>query len=232
MPDKETEGLKKRLVQLTRDLVMIRSTDRDPEERERCFDFILNHLESLESIELQRYESNGYTSLVALPEGVERPQILLCGHIDVIDHPQERIYRSTVKEDRLWGPGTGDMKGAVAILLELFTEFHQSNGEVSLGLALTSDEEQGGENGVRYLFEDLGLRCDLAIIPDGGSLNRVTIEEKGILHLRAKAKGRAGHAARPWLAHNALQHLSDQLTRLGQHFSGLPRRNPGGCQRA
>jgi succinyl-diaminopimelate desuccinylase len=210
-----------RLTALTRDLMLIRSTERLPEERARCFRFIENHLEAVGNLRLRTYDCQGDTSLVALPENVERPTILLNGHIDVVEHPGLDVYRGKVEHGRIVGPGAGDMKGAVAILLELFREIQRLQPGASVGLALTSDEERGGENGMRHLFEDAGLRCGLAIIPDGGSLHDLTVAEKGILHLRVKRHGHPGHAARPWLADNALQGLIDALNRLHDRFRGL-----------
>jgi succinyl-diaminopimelate desuccinylase len=73
-----------RLTALTRDLILIPTTDSRPTERERCFEFIQNHLESLDGIEISYHDSNGYRSLVAGPKTSGAPEILLCGHIDVI----------------------------------------------------------------------------------------------------------------------------------------------------
>ena len=115
------------------------------------------------------------------------------------------------------------MKGALAILLEVFRSFHQKYPDASLGLAISSDEEQGGESGVSYLFGDVGLRCGLVINPDGGGLNEITIAEKGVLHLHLARQGRAIHAARPWLGDNALEHLLECVMDVTEHFSRLPR---------
>ena len=52
----------------------------------------------------------------------------------------------------------------VAILLELFRRFHLQAPGTSLGLAITTDEELGGEDGTRALVEDFGLRCNIAMV--------------------------------------------------------------------
>ncbi len=226
MMNSDDEQLAASLTALTRDLMLIRSTEAHPNERERCFQFIENHLEAISGVRIETYESNGFGSLVALPEDVKEPEILLCGHIDVIEHSDVERYLGTVKNGRIYGPGAGDMKGADAIMLELFRKIQHDSPGTPIGIALTSDEERGGENGVRYLFQDVGLRCKRAIIPDGGSLNRVTIEEKGIIHLIARRYGRAGHAARPWSADNALQGLIDRLAVLNAHFRPLQPTDP------
>ncbi|CAN5298234.1 M20/M25/M40 family metallo-hydrolase [soil metagenome] len=216
MPD--LSRLSERLTALTRELVLIRSTDSRPDERARCFEFIRHHLDTVPGTEIYTYEDGGYTSLVALPGGCAPPAILLCGHIDVVDHPGLESYHSTIDGGHIIGPGSGDMKGAVAIMLVLFRALHRAQPGISVGIALTSDEERGGEHGLRFLVESVGLRCGTAIVPDGGSQNEITVEEKGILHLAVSAVGSAAHAARPWLGTNALQHLVSRLAVLHGHF--------------
>lgn len=229
MNDAEQEELGDRLTALTRDIALIPSTDARPEERRRCFEFCLNHLEALEGVDIREFEHNGYASIVAGPVGVKKPDVLFCGHLDVVEHPGCPRYLTKVEDGRIFGPGVGDMKGALIIMLELFRELHRSHPGISLGLAITSDEERGGESGVRYLFDEEKIRCGVAIIPDGGCLNRVIVEEKGILHLRLKCHGHAAHAARPWLGNNALEHLTDALTGLRKRFAELkPAETEGG----
>ena len=196
------ESLESTLIQLTRDLVLIESIDAKPEERRRCFQLARNHLDEFNSLNFRSYESNGYESLIVLPEGIDAPETLFCAHLDVIDHSGAEHYRSEIREGRIYGPGAGDMKGALAIILTLFRNLMVSKPETSVGLAITSDEEKGGENGARFLVEDVGLKAGAVIIPDGGSIDRITLEEKGILHLKIIASGESAHAARPWLGKN------------------------------
>lgn len=210
----DRERLKEHIVQLTRDLVLIESTDARPEERRRCFQLIRNHLEELPGIELRRLENHGYESLVVLPEGCEKPAVLFCGHLDVVEHPDPESYRSEIRDGCIYGPGAGDMKGQLAILVQLMRHLWREHPGLPVGLAITSDEERGGEQGVRYLVEDAGIDAEIAVIPDGGSLNDVIVEEKGILHLRLIAHGTAAHAARPWLGDNALERLMATTKRI------------------
>ncbi len=211
--------LAERLTSLTRDLMLIPSTDSRPDERRRAVQFVLNHLQGIDSLEIKRYESQGYESLVVTPKGCDHPDVLLCGHLDVVEHASLDAYASTVRDGQIHGPGSGDMKGAVAILIELFLRVIRRHPSASLGLAITTDEEIGGTNGLHYLVESEGLRCGIAIIPDGGALTNVTIAEKGIIHGRLCAVGESGHAARPWLACNPLTTLMDALTALRHHFT-------------
>ena len=211
--------LRERLIQLTRDLVLIESTDDRAEERSRCFQLIRNHLDEVPGLEITMLEKKGYQSLLALPKGIERPEVLLCGHLDVVHHPEPESYRSEIKDGRIYGPGAGDMKGQLAILIELMRHLGRERPGLSVGIVVTSDEERGGENGVKYLVEEEGLRCGEAVIPDGGTINEIIVEEKGIIHLKVDAVGKSAHAARPWFGENALEKLACDLVRIKALFA-------------
>lgn len=222
--NKAEPRIEERLIALTRDLILIPSIPTRPDDRRHCYEFVKNHLESLETIEVREFEHNGIPSMIAAPPGCHKPDILLCGHLDVITHPDVSSYRSRICDGRIYGPGAGDMKGALAVLLEVFRSMHTNSPDASLGIAITCDEECGGESGIGYLFGPEGLRCGLAMIPDGGSLNEITIEEKGIIHLRVGCGGHAAHAAQPWLGKNPVEHLMEGLDKLLGYFHGLKKK--------
>jgi len=211
-------GIEEDLVELTRQLILMRTTEFEPEEQRRCLDFIRSHIDVLEDLEIREIEHKGCLSLIAHPAACPEPDILMVGHIDVVAHADPSVYRGVIEDGRIVGPGAGDMKGAVAIILEVFRNTLRQNPDASLGIAITSDEEIGGANGIGHLFGEAGVRCGIALVPDGGSLKRITIHEKGILHLGLHSEGRSGHGARPWLGDSAAEHLIQQLGILRAHF--------------
>ena len=48
--------LLERLVALTRDLILIPSTDSRPQERARCFAYLHDHLDTIEGVNIREYE--------------------------------------------------------------------------------------------------------------------------------------------------------------------------------
>ena len=215
------DALRKRLIELARDLIIIPSTRDRPEDIERCMEFVINHVDLPEAVTVHRFREDGSPSTVILPHHIPAPEVMLFAHLDVVSRPEGREYRSAVKDGKIYGPGSGDMKGELAILLELFRDFHERYRGLSLGIAVTSDEESGGNQGTRFLFETAGIRCGCAILPDSGSVNEIAIEEKGILHLKLKAHGSSGHASRPWLADNPLERMMAMLNRVRNYFESL-----------
>ena len=199
--------LRERLIALTRDLVLIPGTEERPEDLRRAMEWLGNHLEGITGLRVTHHESHGVPSLVAMPADCAKPDVLMCGHIDVVHHADPAVYRSTVSEGRIVGPGSGDMKGNVAILLELLRAVRERVPGAPLALAVTGDEERGGEHGTRALFDEFGLECSLAIVPDGGSIDEIVVEEKGILHVELRSTGVSCHSARPWLGRNALEQI-------------------------
>lgn len=214
----KSEAIRKRLIELTRDLIIIPSTRDRPEDIDRCMEFVINHVELPESVTVHRFRDGGIPSTVILPHNVSVPEVMFVAHLDVVSRPRGTEYRSTLKDGRIYGPGSGDMKGELAILLEIFREHHEREPGISLGIAVTSDEENGGEHGARFLFERAGIRCGVAIVPDSGSLSEIAVEEKGILHLKLKSHGPSGHASRPWLAENPIEQILGALEQIRNYF--------------
>ncbi|MFQ5508395.1 MAG: M20 family metallopeptidase [Leptospirillia bacterium] len=206
-----------RLVDLLKDLILVRSTADNPEGLHHALRLIRSHIEDIPGIRVDNHECEGLPSFVAMPGSVEVPEVMLVAHVDVVDAPPEHFY-PIVDGGRLFGRGAGDMKGQIAILIEVFRHVLGKHPDASLGLMITTDEESGGEHGVRYLMEDKGYRCKSAIIPDSGRLNELVVTEKGLVNGRIISRGSSGHGSRPWNADNAIHRLLRNLTKVLDHF--------------
>ncbi|MGH7796067.1 MAG: M20/M25/M40 family metallo-hydrolase [Candidatus Binatia bacterium] len=111
-----SETLRKRLVEITRDLILIPSTVDRPEEIDRGMEFVINHAEVSDAITVHRYREGNAPCTVFLPTHAATPAILLLAHLDVVSMPPGTEYSSTLRDGKIYGPGAGDMKGELAIL--------------------------------------------------------------------------------------------------------------------
>lgn len=71
--------------------------------------------------------------------------IYLVGHMDTVFPPEHSFQRCRLQKDHLHGPGTGDMKGGLAVFiyaLKALKEVHLTD-RLRLALILNSDEELG-----------------------------------------------------------------------------------------
>jgi acetylornithine deacetylase len=146
------------------------------------------------------------------------PRLLLNSHLDTV--PPVEGWTADPWSPRLAGRsliglGSSDAKASVAAMLEAFLTAPLP-GSGSLLFAATCDEETGGE-GMEKLAA--GLVFDDAIVgePNGFA---VAVSQKGLVKLRLTARGRAGHAARPHLADNAIVRAAKDILAIeGLEFS-------------
>jgi succinyl-diaminopimelate desuccinylase len=138
-----------------------------------------------------------------------RPFVLLAGHLDTVPTQGNRPGRRTGAH--VEGLGASDMKGGVAVMLELaLAEASKTlagpRNSLDVGYVLFGREELPAAEGALgpLLARETGLRdADLAIVLEP-TANTVQAGCLGNLDAAWTFAGRAGHSARPWLAENAI----------------------------
>jgi succinyl-diaminopimelate desuccinylase len=215
-------NLERQIVDLTSELIRIPSAHSRPDEIRRCADFIEGWLVS-RKIACQRSDIAGVPAITVLPRP-RATEILLMAHFDVVEVQDEAQFIPREEHGRLFGRGAVDDKYAVALSLILFHNRLErirkaggSQGDMCFGLLLNGDEEVGGANGARDVLEKIEIDFCLAL--DGGNPGKLVNKEKGIIQLRLTARGKAAHAARPWLGHNAFDVLVSDYQALQKLFA-------------
>jgi len=127
-----------------------------------------------------------------------KPTILLNSHMDTVV-PNEGYTKDPfcpeISEGKLYGLGSNDAGGCVVSLIAAFLHFYCYQGlGFNLCLAITAEEENSGENGIKSILPLLG-KCELAIVGEP-TLLQMAIAEKGNLVIDCISNGRPGHAAR------------------------------------
>ena len=197
------------IIRLTAELIRFKTTHANPDEIHRCADFIQAYLDK-HDIVYRRLNRNEIPSIVVAPEQDSIP-ILLMSHIDVVEGADD-LFEPRVVAGNLFGRGSIDDKYAVALSLVLLKEhlqrIRQQGGkqkDLPFGVLITGDEEVGGANGARHALSQIAAEFCIAL--DGGSLEKIVVKEKGVLHLKLIARGKSAHGARPWLGENAIDNL-------------------------
>jgi acetylornithine deacetylase/succinyl-diaminopimelate desuccinylase-like protein len=156
--------------------------------------------------------------------------LLLYGHVDVVttenqewQHPP---FAGKQVEGFVWGRGSLDMKGGVAMMLAALLRAKVENfrppGDIIL--AIVCDEEAGGDYGAKFLVENHPEEFDgvqHAIGEFGGftlfvgkrRFYPIQIAEKQICWLKATFRGPGGHGSLP-VRGGAMAKLSQFLQRL------------------
>jgi succinyl-diaminopimelate desuccinylase len=204
------------LLQLTKELILFRTTADRPDGLARCADFIATYLDK-PGITLSRYEFGGIPSVVArIGSTSKHAKVMLCGHFDVIEGTDQQ-FQPHEANGRLIGRGALDMKSGLAALLTACIDLRDAGVDASL--MLTGDEEIGGMHGVNTLLAQEGYSCDIALIPDGGRrAHHIVLKEKGMMRVKLVARGISCHASRMWQGDNAIVALAQAICAVQEIF--------------
>lgn len=159
--------------------------------------------------------------------GVRGRTLLLNSHLDTVPpNPSWTLdpFRPLRRGDRLYGLGASDAKASVAAMmasLPAIADGLRKRGGGRVVFAATCDEETGGQ-GLEALLPNLG-RIDAAVIGEPTACDPY-LGQRGLVILRAVARGRSAHASRPARGVNAVEIAARDILRL----RGLPafRRHP------
>jgi acetylornithine deacetylase/succinyl-diaminopimelate desuccinylase-like protein len=162
------------------------------------------------------------------------PALVVHGHLDVVPAAKEDWsvdpFAAEFRDGMIWGRGAVDMKDMDAMILSVLRQMRRDGTRPrrDLVFAFFADEEAGGEYGARWMVEkhpEAFAGATEAIsevggfsvtVGDAARAYLVETAEKGVLWLRLKARGTAGHGS---VLHtdNAVAKLAAAVTRLDQH---------------
>lgn len=196
-----------------------------------CIEYISDLLsENGFKVEIKKFGEgqDEVTNLYAI-FGKGRPNICFAGHVDVVPTGDLKLWQSdpfiaTSDQDKIYGRGAVDMKGALACALAAALNFIKShqNFKGAISFLITSDEEGSGHHGtpemLRYLYQDNISDIDLAIVGEPTNElqigDMIKIGRRGSVNFHLTILGKQGHVAYPDKAANPLPCLINILYEL------------------
>lgn len=160
--------------------------------------------------------------------GTSSPNLCFAGHSDVVpvgnvDAWADNPFAATIRDGKLYGRGSSDMKGAVAAFVAAASRHSADDLSGSLSLLITGDEEGPAINGTRKVIEALdakGEKIDFCIVGEPTNPNimgeMIKIGRRGSMNMRLTVEGVQGHVAYPHLAENPVPNLVKLLSHLKQ----------------
>ena len=155
--------------------------------------------------------------------GKARPHICFAGHTDVVPPGsgswRQDPFAGSVHQEKLYGRGACDMKGAVAAFVAAVAQLSDIPGSISL--LITGDEEGPATDGTVRVLEWMatnGQIPDFCLVGEPTCVKKlgdvIKIGRRGSLNARITAHGVQGHVAYPQRADNPVHKLIRALAAL------------------
>jgi succinyl-diaminopimelate desuccinylase len=159
-------------------------------------------------------------NLVARTDLGHSLRLVVAGHTDTVPANENATPRR--EGSTLWGLGSADMKGGLAVMVELALAVAEPAVDLTY-VFYAREEVAAAESGLEELFverPDL-LAGDVALLgePTGGEIEAGC---QGTLRLEVHLAGERAHSARPWMGRNAIHRLAPLLTILADHEPRRP----------
>jgi succinyl-diaminopimelate desuccinylase len=207
------------LLRLTADLVAIPSVSHT---EATLADYVESDLRARSGLRVERLGAN----VVARSNLGRSLRVVLAGHLDTV--PANNNATPRLEGDTLWGLGSADMKGGLAVMLELAATLPETAVDVTL-VFYAGEEVAREHNGLLQMVATAPhlLEGDVAILgePTGA---RIEAGCQGVLKVEVEIGGARAHTARPWMGSNAIHRLAPVLDLVAAY----PERRPviDGCE--
>ena len=157
--------------------------------------------------------------------------VILSGHTDTVPWDGQAWtvdpLSATVRDDRLFGRGSADMKSFIALALAHAQAFLDSDAPFAIHFAFSYDEEVGCF-GARELIADLreaGIRPLACIIGEPTGMVPA-IAHKGVYRYRCCVRGKEAHSSLTPSSVNAIEMAARVIGRIRDMAEGFERNEP------
>lgn len=199
-------------IQILKDLISIDTSVPPGSNYERAIDF-LEPLFRQAGLETQKAAipdehaggNRGRFALLAHRRSPGKPRLVFYGHVDVV--PAEGWAAFTPREEagRLYGRGAADMKGGIVALLVGLDAVKGSTPAYDISVMITTDEEVGQAQQIRYLGHFLGPLDGASFFDLDSDFGSVAVASLGSAGMEIRVKGRSVHSALSHLGENAVE---------------------------
>ena len=156
--------------------------------------------------------------------------IILSGHTDVVPVSKgwsTDPFKVAIKDDKLYGRGSCDMKGFIACVLAFAPIFSKSDLDRDINFSFTFDEETACQ-GAPILIEELKkreIKDGICIIGEPTNM-KIIDAHKGCYEYTTYFKGLAGHSSAPHKGVSAVEYASRYVNKLIELREKLKERTP------
>jgi len=184
---------------------------------------------SFRTYDNEKKRVNLFATLKAQNSNNKKP-IILSGHTDVVPVSNgwtSDPFTATIREDKLYGRGSCDMKGFIACTLAYAPIYSKSNLDRDIHFSFTFDEETACI-GAPILIEELkkrNIKDGICIVGEPTNM-KIIDAHKGCYEYTTHFRGLAGHSSAPHKGVSAVEYASRYVNKLIELREKLKEREP------
>ncbi len=218
--ENNSKNLYENAIKILSDLISFRTVS--GENNEKLIDYCENILKDLGASSFRTFDDekkrfNLFSTLKAKKVNGKKP-IILSGHTDVVPVSKSWStdpFKATIKEDKLYGRGSCDMKGFIACSLAYAPIFSKANLDIDIHFSFTFDEETACQ-GAPLLIEELkkrNIKNGICIVGEPTKM-KIIDAHKGCYEYTTHFQGLAGHGSAPDKGVNAVEYAVKFVNKL------------------
>ena len=226
------QNLYKNSIKILTDLIAFKTIS--GENNSPLIDYCDNLLKSLGAESFRTYDNekkrvNLFSTIKAKNTNGKKP-IILSGHTDVVPVSKgwsSDPFTATIKDDKLFGRGSCDMKGFIACTLAYAPVLSNSKLDRDIHFSFTFDEETACK-GAPILIKELkkrGITNGICIVGEPTNM-KIIDSHKGCYEYTTYFEGLAGHSSEPHKGVSAVEYAARYVNKLIELRQKLKEREP------
>ena len=187
---------------------------------------------SFKTYDEEKKRVNLFASLKSKKTSNKKP-IIFSGHTDVVPVSKNWStdpFIATIKDEKIYGRGSCDMKGFIACTLAYAPIFAKTNLDRDINFSFTFDEETACQ-GAAILINELkkkGINSGICIVGEPTNM-KIVDAHKGCYEYTTHFEGLAGHGSKPEKGVNAVEFAVKYINKLMELREILKTNAPKNC---
>ena len=187
---------------------------------------------SFKTYDEEKKRVNLFASLKSKKKSNKKP-IIFSGHTDVVPVSKNWStdpFIATIKDEKIYGRGSCDMKGFIACTLAYAPIFAKTNLDRDINFSFTFDEETACQ-GAPILINELkkkGINSGICIVGEPTNM-KIVDAHKGCYEYTTHFEGLAGHGSKPEKGVNAVEFAVKYINKLMELREILKTNAPKNC---
>ncbi len=228
----ENNNLYENSINILKDLISFKTIS--GEDNNQLIDYCDQLLKQIGATSFRTYDKekkrvNLFSTLKAKKNSNKIP-IILSGHTDVVPVSNgwsSDPFKAVIKDDKLYGRGSCDMKGFIACVLSYAPSFSSTTLDRDIHFSFTFDEETACI-GAPILIKELknkGINKGICIVGEPTNM-KIIDAHKGCYEYTTYFEGLAGHSSQPQKGVSAVEYASRYVNKLIELRGKLKERAP------